>query len=527
MTFTGSLLPYQPEAVDRILERHKMLIAYDLGLGKTIIAIAALEQMMDAGIITEPGLVIALSSLKYQWAAQITKFTAGTSTPLVIDGTPKQRAEQYARAMDWQNSGVDYVICNYEQVVNDWKQVSALPRGFVVMDEATAIKGFRAKRSKLVKKLDSPIKLALTGTPIENGKPEELYSIMQAVDADLLGRFDLFDSTFIVRGPFGNVSRYRNLPLLHKTLMGAAVRKTQDDEDVRPFLPDKIVPEPILVPFDPPGRALYRRIATDLLDDLDEAVASFGGTFSLFAHYGMGSDLGGPADQLRGRLMSKITVMRMLCDHPDLVRKSAQDFSLMHGTGSQYAHELLEDGALDKIKVSNKLTAVVDYVNQFLDEDPEHKAVIFTSFVLMADLLKSAFSAESVTYTGQMNAKTKETAKQHFQTDPHCRLFISSDAGGYGVDLPQASLLVNYDLPWSSGLAVQRNGRIRRAMSKWPAIVVQDVLMRGSIEERQRATLDDKIAVAAAVIEGQGFNDKGGVDLTATSLSAYLRTVDV
>ena len=172
MTFTGTLLPYQPEAVDRMCERTKMLVAYDLGLGKTVLTIAALERLMDENKITEPGLIICLSSLKYQWANQIEKFTDGTSNALVIDGTKAKRAEQYEQAYSWRTSGVDYIILNYEQVVNDWEHVKDLPRGFVVLDEATAIKSFKSKRSKMVKKLsNTPFRFALTGTPIENGKP--------------------------------------------------------------------------------------------------------------------------------------------------------------------------------------------------------------------------------------------------------------------------------------------------------------------------------------------------------------------
>jgi SNF2 family DNA or RNA helicase len=71
MTFTGTLLPYQPEAVNLMCERARMLVAYDLGLGKTVLTIAALERLMDEGKIKEPGLIICLSSLKYQWANQI------------------------------------------------------------------------------------------------------------------------------------------------------------------------------------------------------------------------------------------------------------------------------------------------------------------------------------------------------------------------------------------------------------------------------------------------------------------------
>lgn len=527
MSFTGTLLPYQPEAVDAMCDRGSMLVAYDLGLGKTILTIAAVERLMDEGKITEPGLVICLSSLKYQWASQIEKFTGGSSTPLVIDGTPKQREKQYEQAFDWQSSGVDYIILNYEQVVNDWKTVSKLPRGFVVVDEATAIKSFRAKRAKYVKKLSSPFRFALTGTPVENGKPEEIYSIMQFVDPSVLGRFDLFDSTFIVRNNFGGVDRYRNLPLLHKTLSSACVRKRQSDPDVAPYLPDTITAEPILVQFDRAGSALYKKIARDLLADLDEAMTMYGGEFNLLAHYGQGSDQGGPMDQLRGAVMSKLTALRMLCDHPELLKKSAGAYNPMLGSGSKYAAELAELGLLEKVASSPKLDVLKEYVSQFLNEYSENKVVIFTSYVHMVDLIQEALPFGTVGYTGQMNAKEKDTAKTAFQTDPEIRVLVSSDAGGYGVDLPQGNLLVNYDLPWNAGLAVQRNGRIRRASSEWDHIVIQDLLMRGSVEERQHAMLQQKNAVADAVVDGEGINDRGGVEMNAGTLRAFLSTTSV
>ena len=508
-------------------DRGSMLVAYDLGLGKTILTIAAVERLMDEGKINEPGLVICLSSLKYQWAAQIEKFTSGGSKALVIDGTPKQREKQYEQAFDWVNSGVDYIVLNYEQVVNDWKTVSKLPRGFVVVDEATAIKSFRAKRAKYVKKLTSEYRFALTGTPVENGKPEEIYSIMQFVDPSVLGRFDLFDSTFIVRNNFGGVDRYRNLPLLHKTLATACVRKKQSDPDVAPYLPDTITAEPILVPFDRAGSVLYKKIARDLLANLDEAMTMYGGQFNLLSHYGQGSDQGGPMDQLRGQVMSKLTALRMLCDHPDLLKKSAGAYNPMLAEGSKYAAELSEMGLLDSLKSSPKLDVLKEYVSQFLNEYSENKVVIFTSYVHMVDLIREALPFGTVGYTGQMNAKEKDAAKTLFQTDPDVRVLVSSDAGGYGVDLPQGNLLVNYDLPWNAGLAVQRNGRIRRASSEWDHIVIQDLLMRGSVEERQHAMLQQKNAIADAVLDGEGINDRGGVEMNAGTLRAFLSSSTV
>jgi len=522
--FTGTLLPYQPEAVDKMCNRQKMLVAYDMGLGKTVLTIAAVERLMDSNKIQEPGLVICLSSLKYQWANQITKFTNGTSTPLVIDGTPKQRASQYETAMDWESSGVDYIIMNYEQVVNDWDQVKKLPRGFVVIDEATAIKSFRAKRSRAVKKLaNAPFKFALTGTPIENGKPEELFSIMQFVDNGVLGRFDIFDKAFIVRNGFGGVERYCNLPVLHEKLKEACVRKAQKDPDVAPYLPDAIHNDPMLVPLDRKTAGLYKRIISDLIFELEEAQALFGGNFNIFAHYGIDSANSGPEAEARGKIMAKISCLRMLCSDPQLLRTSAKKYTEMNGEGSSYAYDLQTEGLLDDIKATPKLDVLVQYVKDFLDEDERNKVVIFASYVDMGTKIASLLGEERCrVYSGKLDAKTKEENKIAFNETPDIRVLISSDAGGYGVDLPAANLLINYDLPWSAGQATQRNGRIKRASSTWETIVVQDILIRGSIEERQWESLQHKTAVADAVLDGEGIDDKGGLDMTIGSLRKFL-----
>ena len=550
MTFKGTLRPYPPEAVDRMVGRHKVLVAYDLGLGKTVLTIAAIERLMDENKVKEPGLIICLSSLKYQWANQIEKFTDGTSKALVIDGTPKKREEQYAEAMDWRASGVDYIILNYEQIVNDWDAIKNLPRGFVVLDEATAIKSFRSKRSKAVKRLtSSPYRYALTGTPIENGKPEELFSIMQFVDAGVLGRFDIFDSAFIVRNNWGGVQRYRNLPTLHEKLQEACVRKTQKDEDVAPYLPDAIHKEPVRIVFDRKGVKLYDVIKEDLIKDLDEAQNLFGASFNLISHYGYEKKGGGPEDEIRGRIMSKIGCLKMLCSHPDLLRASARKYNLIDKTvlwedededgtvamfsrmtptfgtkgGSAYASELVKSGLLDGINDSPKLEYLISYVKDFLDLNPANKVVIFATYVDMLDMIANGLGPDQCRkYSGKLDAKSKENNKIAFNTDPAVRVLISSDAGGYGVDLPAANLLVNYDLPWTSGGAVQRNGRIMRASSTWPSIVIQDLIIAGSIEERQYEALQQKNALASAVVDGEGIDEQGGIPMNVGSLKEFL-----
>lgn len=514
--FLGTLKPYQVEAVNKMVAQQRILVAYEMGLGKTPMTIAAIEELRTRGKMTRTVLVLCLASLKYQWKKEIEKFS--DSSALVIDGTKAQRTKQY---QDVVNN--DYVIMNYEQVVNDWDIVKGFELDAIICDEATAIKGFKAKRAKKVKELAKTVavKYALTGTPIENGRPEELYSIMQFVDTTVLGRFDLFDKAFIVRNHWGGVDRYRNLDVLHKTLSKCSVRKSQKDEDVKPYLPDAIYREPILISLDPKAKSLYNFIAADLMQLLLDAKETFGSSFNLAAHYGQFT-ADDPMNELRGQIMSRITAMRMLCSSPVLLKLSAELFEQQLG-GSAYTHSLKE--FLPELLKTPKLDVTVKYLKDHLEIDGSYKAVVFSSYLGSVRELTQALEnagIKAVEYTGKMNAQEKEDAKVAFQTTEEVRVLVSSDAGGYGVDLPQANLLINYDQPWSSGLSVQRNGRINRASSTWPSITIQDILMKDSIEQRQYDMLKQKGNVAEAILDGTNINSKGGVDLTVGSLIDFL-----
>jgi len=516
--FKGTLKPYQVEAVEKMVEQKHILVAYEMGLGKTPMTIAAIEELRSQGKMTRTVLVLCLASLKYQWKKEIEKFS--DSSVIVVDGTPKQRAEQYGKL-----ESNDYVVMNYEQVVNDWETLKAFSFDAIVCDEATAIKGFRAKRAKKVKELAKkiPVRFALTGTPIENGRPEEIYSIMQFVDPKVLGRFDLFDKTFIVRNHFGGVQHYRNLPTLYGVLKEHSVRKSQKDEDVKPYLPDAIYREPLIVKLDSASQKLYDHIAKDLHSLLIEARESFGNGFNVAAHYGQTFDPNDPANQMRGEIMSRISALRMLCSSSNVLVSSYTHFDNHDGKGSAYVHSL--GNLIHGITKTPKLDAAIRYLEDHLEIDDTYKAVVFTSYLDSVAEIVDRLNAKgygAVAYTGEMNALKKEDVKVKFQSRPHIRVLVSSDAGGYGVDLPQANLLLNYDQPWSAGLAVQRNGRIIRTSSEWHAVTIQDILVKGSIEQRQHDMLKQKIAVADAVLDGQGINSAGGVDLTVGSLINFI-----
>ena len=346
---------------------------------------------------------------------------------------------------------------------------------------------------------------------------------MQFVDPTVLGRFDIFDSAFIVRNSWGGVQHYRNLITLHTKMKEASVRKAQKDADVAPFLPDAIHKEPIEIYFDRKNAKLYQRIVNDLLADLEEAQDLFGSNFNVLAHYGVESSRGGPEDEMRGKIMSKIGALKMLCSHPQLLKNSAVKFSKMNGEGSVYAAGLVEEGELEDVNQAPKFEYLIQYVKDFLEQDEANKIVIFATYVDMLEMIAEALGPDQCRlYSGRIDAKTKEENKIAFNTDISVRVLISSDAGGYGVDLPAANLLVNYDLPWSSGTATQRNGRIKRASSTWKTIVIQDIIMGNSIEQRQWESLQQKNALANAVIDGEGINEQGGISMNVGSLRQFL-----
>jgi SNF2 family DNA or RNA helicase len=175
-----------------------------------------------------------------------------------------------------------------------------------------------------------------------------------------------------------------------------------------------------------------------------------------------------------------------------------------------------------------KLTAVVDYITDILNEDPNNKVVLFSFFKKNLHFIQqmTAQLTKSVLFMGGMDAKARDTAKQTFATDPKTRLFLSSDAGGYGVDLPGANYLISYDLPWSAGKLDQREARIIRLSSTHPHVTLTSFVMHGSIEERQYEMLMQKRAINEAFID-KGYDTQGKFELTLSSLSDFLRTSEV
>jgi SNF2 family DNA or RNA helicase len=508
MTFRGTLYDFQLDAKEMMIKRESLLLVHRMGLGKTVTSIATIEELIDDGEI-ECALIICPASIKWQWKRQIDKFSDGALIK-VIEGTKPERRSQYRSV---KRGDVEYVIMNYEQVVSDWDTVRLLTFDAVVCDEIVAIKNPGAKRSRHVKRLDARFKFGLTGQPIEN-RPEELYSIMQWVDPTILGRFDIFDRLFIRRNSYGRVKFYRNLPMLREKMGEAMHQRTRKDvADQMPALVDKTY----LIDFDPAARKVYRTIALELLEVIEAAGPTFN-TFDLTDHYAGHTDGGS-----QGEIMPRLMALRMLCDHPRLLSYSADKFD-DPGTqaGSQYISDLRASGLFDGLKKAPKATETLTQIDEILDADSRNKIMLFSFFKPMLRILGEDLHTDYELFTGDLTPRERDAAVERFTTDKKCRVLLSSDAGGVGVDVPVANYLISYDLPWSAGKFEQRKGRIDRISSVWPEITLLNHLMRGSIEERMLDMLESKGAVASAWLDGEGVNAQGVFEVTLGTLRDFL-----
>lgn len=510
------LRPYQLEAVELMRARGRALLSLCMGAGKTLASLAATEELIAEGVI-DRGLVLVPASLKYQWQREIRRYTGRSA--LVIDGTKAQRRKLY----NYVDSFV-YTILNYETLVNadDWKFWREHAADFLIVDEITYCKSMTAKRSRRTKFLANrtPIVYGLTGQPVEN-RAEELFSVMQVVDRTVLGDYRTFDRTFIVRDHWGRPVRYINLKLLRKQMADVMYRKTRDEiADQFPRLVSTVIP----FELSPPEKAIYRTAAAYTLSRLADAAERFGSSFSLERHYGDAED--GEALKMRGDIMAGLLMLRLTADDANLIIDSAKRFADdKDDTGSALAHEMREAGVLDNVPaVSTKRKLFAETLAAIFEEDPNNKVVVFSTFKKMisrvqADVADASFT--SVQFTGDMNARQKAEAMAQFKDDPDTRLFLSSDAGGYGVDLPEANYLISLDLPWSTGAFEQRESRIIRISSEWEHVSLYTIQATNTIEQRMWEMIAAKRGVSKAFIDGE-FNSQGVYVPSLSSLTTFL-----
>nr|WP_321466164.1 DEAD/DEAH box helicase [uncultured Desulfobulbus sp.] len=451
----AKLYPYQIEGVAFLAGTGRALLADDMGLGKTLQAIAAAEWLCaDEGV--RRVLIICPASLKHQWAREIERFT-GRETQ-VVQGPAPERGVQYRRE-------ATFFIINYELILRDLSVINEQLRpDLIIMDEAQRIKNWRTKIAAAVKQIPSRYAFVLSGTPLEN-RLEDLYSLMQVVDPKVLGPLWRYMVDFHVTDDRGKVLGYRNLSVLRKRLAPVMLRR--DRRLVREQLPDKIVQR-----LDVAMTAKQR--------ELHDVAMSAAGRLAQIARTRPLT----PSEQ--NRMLAALQQARMACNAAGLVDKET--------VGAPKLDELSD--ILSEICLQSGL-----------------KAVVFSQWERMTQLVEQRLRRMGLgcvrLHGGVPTAKRGELMDR-FRDDDSIQVFVSTDAGGVGLNLQSGAVLVNLDVPWNPAVLEQRNARIHR-LGQTRTVQIITMVAADSYEEQVFALVRTKQNLFDNVVGEDASEDVVGI----------------
>ncbi|HEY6134939.1 MAG TPA: DEAD/DEAH box helicase [Rubrivivax sp.] len=461
------LYPYQAEGALFAARAGRALLGDEMGLGKTVQAIAAAE-LMARHFGVQRVLVVCPTSLKHQWRAEFARFAERPAQ--VIHGLRPQRQGQYAEDTFCR-------IVNYEMLARDADLIDAWAPELVIADEAQRIKNWNTVAARALKRIASPYALVLTGTPLEN-RLEELISIVQFVDQHRLGpTWQLLDAHQL-RDDAGRVVGYRALDSIQQTLAPVMLRRRK--AEVVTQLPER-VDSRLFVPLTPQQRVHH-----------DENGAIVTRIVSRWRKTGYLSDV----DQRR--LQCALQNMRMACNSTYLL-----DHETDHG---------------------HKADELLTLLDEWL-EDPAAKVVVFSQWLRTHEVIRRRLADRSwghVLFHGGVPGEKRGALVEQFHQDAACRIFLSTDAGGVGLNLQHAAaLVVNMDLPWNPAVLEQRIGRVHR-MGQARGVQVVNLIGQGSIEEGMLGVLAFKKSLFAGVLDG-GASE---VFLQGTRLASFMKSVE-
>ncbi|GBE47422.1 ATP-dependent helicase HepA [bacterium BMS3Bbin12] len=441
------LYPYQQQGMLHLAFTGRVLLADEMGLGKTVQAIAACELLRRLYGIRRV-LVVAPASLKGEWEEQIAKFTGLAS--LIIQGPRRARLRQYSEASF-------FYLANYEQVRPDLGEMNeVLAPDVIILDEAQRIKNWQTRTARAVKRLTSRYAFVLTGTPLEN-RIDELYSIVEFLDPAIFGPLFRFNRDFYQLDERGRPVGYRNLDALHRRVRPIMLRRRK--EEVEGQLPGRTV-NTYFVSMHPEQTERYEPYQTRVT-----RLAALARRRPL-------------TKEEMERLQRYLACMRMLCDTPYILDQTCRISPKVRELG-RVLRELTDDG--------------------------DHKILIFSEWERMLQLVRDLSGKLGLAYawhTGKVSQPKRRAEIRRFKEDPDCRLFLSTDSGSLGLNLQNADVVINLDLPWNPAKLEQRIARAWRKHQKRPVQVI-NLVCEHSIEHRMLPLLEQKRGLAQAVVDGE------------------------
>ena len=466
----ADLYPYQKEGIDFAIFRKAAIIADEMGLGKTLQAIGiAISKKLIFDF--RKTLVVCPASLKEQWKKEIEKFS--DEKALVIEGLPDEREKQYQKTEHF------FFIVNYETILRDHLALNRAGFDFVILDEAQRIKNFETKTASSIRRLQYKHVLVITGTPIEN-RLIDIFSIVSAINPSFFGPLWEFSYQHCLFDPekHNKINGYYDLQKLNKRLEPLLIRR--EKRKVLNQLPNV---QQINVPLN----------LSPLQADYHAAYAK--GIASIIRKKFLT-----PYDLQKLQLL--LASMRMVCDSTYLIDDETNESPKL---------EELKYILLEKLDVANS----------------ERKIIIFSEWVKVHKLIGHILRENNIGFAelnGSIPVKLRGELIRKFETNPYCKIFLSTEAGGSGLNLQVADTLINFELPWNPAKKNQRIGRIDRLGQKSNKLTIFNFITRNSIEQQIASGLLVKQNLFDGVLDGA--SSTNFVDFSTKGRSQFIQQLE-
>lgn len=450
------------------------ILADDMGLGKTLQVITLLTQEYDR-FNTElekdlekfPSLVVCPTSLALNWQSEFKKFAPHIKV-LVMMGSGEERKKLFDRMDDY-----DVVISSYDILKRDIENYQGKHFRYCIADEAQYIKNANTLGAKAVKLIESEVRFALTGTPIENSLAE-LWSIFDFIMPGYLFNYSYFKNNYEM--PIVKNEDEAATNRLKKMLAPFIMRRLK--KDVLKELPDK-TETVIYNTMEESQQKLYTAHLALARQEISKEIQEKG------------------ANGSRIKMLALLTRLRQLCCHPSLYLQGYEE-----GSGKlEQCMEIIQDSIASG-----------------------HKILLFSQFTSMLDIISRRLLKEGIKHfmlTGSTKAEERIEMVSDFNNSDIPIFLISLKAGGTGLNLTGADVVIHYDPWWNLSSQNQATDRAYRIGQKKNVQVFQ-MITKNSIEEKIKELQDKKIGLTESVLqEGEAFISKMSEEEITNLFSEY------
>ena len=451
-SLNATLRPYQQRGYDWLVRNTALgmgsLLADDMGLGKTLQIITLLLKFKQEGRFKkQKGLVVLPTTLLTNWQKEIARFAPDLQAQVYHGPTRKLPADKA--------DGYDVLLTTYGVVRSDLDKLKKITWATVVIDEAQNIKNADTEQTKAVKALKSPIRIALSGTPVEN-RLSEFWSIMDFVNKGYLGGLSKFNEEF--GKPIQQERDRQKLDQFQRITSPFLLRRVKTDRSIISDLPDKIENNQFCS-LTAEQAALYESVVQESLRAIEEKEGI----------------------ARRGLVLKLMTALKQIGNHPHQYLKRGDD----------------RNAGPDPV-LSGKATLLLSLLENIYAS--HEKVLIFTQYREMGELLvkfiQQAFGTQPLFLHGGTSRADRDEMVEQFQKNRSDHTFILSlKAGGTGLNLTQANHVIHYDLWWNPAVESQATDRAFR-IGQTKNVLVYRLMNQGTLEEKIDAMIRSKRELA-------------------------------